>query len=98
MSGTMTGVLSNPTSLKRRVCIELWHMFKHSFKMALSPTCCSVVVVVIHANDFKITSHVLRQENLKVVIKRQAVKSAGSFIKHSNRGKLEQSCTISFVG
>ncbi len=33
-----------------------------------------------------ITSHVLGQENLKVVIKRQAVKSAGSFIKHSNRG------------
>lgn len=74
-------------------------MFKHSFKMALSPTCCSVVVVVIiHAKDFsKITSHVLGQENLTVVIKRLAVKSAGSVIKHSNRGKLEQSCNISFV-
>jgi len=42
-------------------------------------------------------AHVLRQENLAVVIKRGAVKSAWSFINQPNRGKLEQTC-ISFVG
>lgn len=73
-------------------------MFKQSFKMPLSPTYYPFVAVIIHAKDFKMTYHVLGQENLTVVIKRRAVKSAGSFIKQSNRGKLEQTCTISFVG